>query len=154
MISRRVTLGLLAAIATPFGAMARPSVVVHRSPSCGCCGAWANYLRRAGFSVTIVNEDDLAPVKRRAGVPESLQSCHTAFIDGYAVEGHVPLEAIERMLTARPAILGIAVPGMPGGSPGMEISGEGPEPFKVIAFANGGGQEVFLDYPHGFSLPR
>jgi hypothetical protein len=155
MINRRLTLALLAAaIAPPLKAAARPAVVIHRSPSCGCCGAWANYLRRAGFPVTIINEDDLAPVKLRAGLPESLQSCHTAFIEGYVVEGHVPIEAIEKMLAMRPAVLGIAVPDMPGGSPGMEVLGTKPDPFKVISFAKGGGQEVFLDYPNGFSLPR
>ena len=155
MISRRLTLGLLAGvIVTPLGANTRPAVVVHRSPSCGCCGAWANYLRRAGFPVTIINEDDLAPVKLRAGVPESLQSCHTAFVDGYVVEGHVPIEAIEKMLLSKPAILGIAVPDMPGGSPGMEVLGAKPDPFKVMSFAKGGNQEVFLNYPSGFSLPR
>lgn len=155
MISRRLTLALLAAaIASPLRAAVRPAVVVHRSPTCGCCGAWANYLRRAGFSVTIINEDDLAPVKLRVGLPERLQSCHTAFIEGYVVEGHVPIEAIEKMLATRPAILGIAVPDMPGGSPGMEVLGVKPDPFKVMSFAKGGGQEVFLDYPNGFSLPR
>ncbi|MGL5445948.1 MAG: DUF411 domain-containing protein [Rhabdaerophilum sp.] len=155
MITRRLTLSLLAAtIATPLAATARPSVVVHRSPTCGCCGAWANYLRRAGFAVTIVNEDNLAPMKLRAGVPTSLQSCHTAFIQGYVVEGHVPIEAIEKMLALSPPILGIAVPDMPGGSPGMEVLGMKPDPFKVISFAKGGEQSVFLDYPNGFSLPR
>jgi len=155
MISRRLTLGLLAAaISTPLRATTRPAVVVHRSPTCGCCGAWASYLRRAGFPVTIVNEDDLAPVKLRAGVPERLQSCHTAFIDGYVVEGHVPIEAIEKMLLSKPAILGIAVPDMPGGSPGMEVLGAKPDPFKVMSFAKGGAQDVFIDYPNGFSLPR
>lgn len=155
MITRRLTLGFLAAaIASPLAATARPSVVVHRSPTCGCCGAWANYLRRAGFAVTIVNEDDLAPVKLRAGVPTSLQSCHTAFIEGYVVEGHVPIEAIEKMLASRPPILGVAVPDMPGGSPGMEVLGMKPDPFKVMSFAKGGEQSVFLDYPNGFSFPR
>jgi hypothetical protein len=155
LINRRLTLGLLAfVVAKPLKANTRPAVVVHRSPSCGCCGAWANYLRRGGFPVTIIAEDDLAPVKLRAGVPERLQSCHTAFIDGYVVEGHVPIEAIEKMLLSKPPILGIAVPDMPGGSPGMEVLGAKPDPFKVMSFAKGGNQEVFLDYPSGFSLPR
>ena len=155
MITRRLTIGLIAAaVATPLGAKTRPAVAVHRSPTCGCCGAWANYLRLAGFPVTIINESNLAPVKLRAGLPESLHSCHTAFIEGYVVEGHVPIEAIEKMLASRPPILGIAVPDMPGGSPGMEVLGMKPEPFKVISFAKGGEQDVFLDYPNGFSLPR
>jgi len=155
MISRRLTLGgLVTLFATPLGATTRPAVTVHRSPACGCCGAWAGHLRKAGFPVTMINESDLAPVKLRAGVPDSLHSCHTAFIDGYVVEGHVPIEAIDKLLVARPAILGIAVANMPGGSPGMESPGMEPEPFKVIAFAKGGGQDVFLDYPRGYSPPR
>ena len=155
MMDRRQFGGLLAVLAgQPAFATSHPPVVVHRSPSCGCCGAWANYLRRAGFAVTIINEVDLAPVKLRAGVPEGLQSCHTAFIEGYVVEGHVPIEAIEKMLASRPTILGVAVPEMPGGSPGMEVLGIKPDPFKVISFAKGGEQSVFLDYPNGFSFPR
>lgn len=155
MISRRLTLGLLAAaVATPLGAATRPAVNIHRSPTCGCCGAWAGYLRRAGFPVTLINESDLASVKLRAGVPEGLQSCHTAFIDGYVVEGHVPIEAIEKMLLSRPPILGISVPDMPAGSPGMEVPGMKPDPFKVMSFAGNGAQAVFLDYPDGFRLPR
>ncbi|MCZ8375850.1 MAG: DUF411 domain-containing protein [Beijerinckiaceae bacterium] len=104
--------------------------------------------------MTIINEDDLAAVKTRAGVPENLQSCHTAFIEGYVVEGHVPIEAIEKMLASKPLILGVSVPDMPGGSPGMEVIGTNPDPFKVISFARSGEQGVFLDYPNGFSLPH
>lgn len=143
-----------AATAAKAFATARPAITVHRSPTCGCCGAWANYLRRAGFPVTIVSEADLAPVKNRAGVPDALQSCHTAFIEGYVVEGHVPIEAIEKLLATRPPVLGIAVPDMPAGSPGMEVLGARPDPFRVIAFAKGGKSEMFLDYPDGFTLPR
>ncbi|MCA0422784.1 MAG: hypothetical protein LCH61_05595 [Proteobacteria bacterium] len=155
MISRRFTLGfLVAAISTPLRANIRPAVTVFRSPSCGCCGAWAAYLRRAGFPVTINNDNDLAQVKLRAGVPEGLQSCHTAFIDGYVVEGHVPVEAIEKMLSMRPSILGIAVPGMPTGSPGMETPGAKPDPFKVMSFAKGGAQDVFIGYPNGYLSSR
>lgn len=152
MIDRRLILGLFTiAAVTPLKAATRPAVTVHRSPTCGCCGAWADYLRRAGFPVSIINENDLAPVKARAGVPDDLQSCHTAFIEGYVVEGHVPIAAIEKMLAARPDILGIGVPDMPVGSPGMELPGARPEPFKVMSFTKGGGREVFLDYPNGFS---
>ena len=155
MIDRRQFGAIMAALASqPAFAMSRPAVIVHRSPTCGCCGAWANHLRRAGFPVTIVNEADMAPAKSRSGVPDALQSCHTAFIDGYVVEGHVPVEAIEKLLAERPAILGIAVPDMPGGSPGMEVLGTRPDPFKVMTFTKSGSNEVFIDYPNGFSLPR
>ena len=155
MINRRSFSGALAVLCiTPVGAANRPNMTMHRSPTCGCCGAWAAYIRRAGFSITIVNESDLAPIKSRAGVPDALQSCHTAFIDGYVVEGHVPVEAIEKMLSERPAITGIAVPEMPTGSPGMEIPMMKPEPFKVIAFSQMGSSETFMDYPNGFIAGR
>lgn len=155
MIGRRQAIGLLtAAIATTARAGARPAVVVHRSPTCGCCGAWAGYLRRAGFPVTIVNADDLAPVKSRAGVPDRLQSCHTAFVDGYVVEGHVPVAAIEKLLADRPPVLGIAVPDMPTGSPGMENPAMNSEPFTVMAFRQGGGSAAFMDYPNGSAPGR
>ena len=155
MINRRYFSGALAVLCTtPVGAANRPNMTMHRSPTCGCCGAWAAYIRRAGFSITIVNESDLAPIKSRAGVPDALQSCHTAFIDGYVVEGHVAVEAIEKMLSERPAITGIAVPEMPTGSPGMEIPMMKPEPFKVIAFSQMGSSETFMDYPNGFIAGR
>lgn len=155
MINRRYFSGALAVLCTtPVGAANRPNMTMHRSPTCGCCGAWAAYIRRAGFSITIVNESDLSPIKSRAGVPDALQSCHTAFIDGYVVEGHVPVEAIEKMLSERPAITGIAVPEMPTGSPGMEIPMMKPEPFKVIAFSQMGSSETFMDYPNGFIAGR
>ena len=155
MINRRYFSGALAVLCTsPVDAANRPNMTMHRSPTCGCCGAWAAYIRRAGFSITIVNESDLAPTKSRAGVPDALQSCHTAFIDGYVVEGHVPVEAIEKMLSERPAIKGIAVPEMPTGSPGMEIPMMKPEPFKVIAFSQMGSSATFMDYPNGFIAGR
>jgi len=155
MINRRYFGGALAALCiTPVGAANRPNMTIHRSPTCGCCGAWAAYIRRASFSITIVNESDLAPIKSKAGVPDALQSCHTAFIDGYVVEGHVPVEAIEKMLSERPAIKGIAVPEMPTGSPGMEIPMMKPEPFKVFAFSQMGSSEIFMDYPNGFIADR
>lgn len=152
MISRRTQLVLFAAaLASPTFAASRPVITVHRSPSCGCCGAWANHLRRAGFSVTIVNEADLAPVKQRAGVPEALQSCHTAFVEGYVIEGHVPIEAIDKLLAERPPFKGLAVPDMPAGSPGMEVLGTKPDPFAVMAFASDKAPVVFLNYPEGYS---
>jgi len=155
MIQRRAILGFAALwLVAPAGATSRPTMTMHRSPTCGCCGAWAAYMRRAGFTVTIINETDLAPIKSRAGVPDPLQSCHTAFIDGYVIEGHVPAEAIEKLLAERPTIMGIAVPEMPTGSPGMEVPGAKPEPFKVMAFRQGGASGVFMDYPYGFGSLR
>ncbi len=154
MIDRRRFGGLLAALASPPAfAASRPAITMHRSPTCGCCGAWANHLRRAGFPVTNVNEADLAPVKSRAGVPEALQSCHTAFVEGYVIEGHVPAEAIEKLLAERPRIVGLAVPDMPVGLPGMEMADTKPDPFSVMAFHRSGPPTVFLDYPNGYRRP-
>ena len=89
------------------------------------------------------NEDDLAPVKRRHGVPPALESCHTALVDGYVIEGHVPADLIERLLRERPKVVGLAVPGMPAGSPGMESPGTPPEHYQVLAFDRGGRTAVF-----------
>lgn len=148
--ARRTFLGLVGAgalaLLLPAGrAAARGRAIkIYKSPYCGCCGAWTKILAGAGYDPEVIKTEDLAPVKRRAGVPANLETCHTAFVDGYVVEGHVPVEAIERMLAERPAIVGIAVPGMPVGSPGMP--GSDPEPFSVIAFAADGRQSVYMSF--------
>lgn len=103
-------------------------------------------MRENGFPVTVADSDDLGEVKGRYHVPPELQSCHTAIVDGYIVEGHVPVAEIERMLQQRPAIAGIAVPGMPIGSPGMEMEGSAPQPYEVIAFTAEGETEVYARY--------
>lgn len=118
-----------------------PSVVVYKTPSCGCCNGWVDHLREAGFDVDARNVSDIMSVKRDAQVPGHLSSCHTALIDGYVVEGHVPADQIARLLTERPEVLGIAAPGMPVGSPGME--GAGAKPYEVMTFDAEGGTEVF-----------
>ena len=101
------------------------------------------HLRQNGFTVTERNEDDLAPVKRRLGVPTALESCHTALVDGYVIEGHVPADVIDRLLRERPKIVGLAVPGMPEGSPGMESPGARPQPYQVLTFDRAGSTTVF-----------
>jgi hypothetical protein len=98
-----------------------PNVVVHKSPSCGCCGSWVEHMRKAGFSVEVRDTDNLEPVKKRLGIPYGKGSCHTAEVGGYFAEGHVPAEDIKRLLTERPAAKGLTLPGMPAGSPGMEM---------------------------------
>ncbi|MBN9072095.1 MAG: DUF411 domain-containing protein [Rhizobiales bacterium] len=108
-------------------------IEVTRSPSCGCCSAWIAHLRQAGFSVEDKLLDDLAPLKDRLGVPADLQSCHTATLSGYVIEGHVPAKDILRILAERPAATGLAVAGMPAGSPGMEIAGQA-ERYEVVLF--------------------
>ena len=99
-----------------------------------------------GFTVEVENVPDLATLKTRYQVPPGLQSCHTAIVDGYIIEGHVPVTEIERLLTERPDIAGLAVPGMPIGSPGMESDGDALQPYDVIAFDKSGGAEVFASY--------
>lgn len=101
------------------------------------------HLREHGFAVTERPEDDLAPVKRRLGVPSALESCHTALVEGYVIEGHVAADLIDRLLRERPRIAGLAVPGMPVGSPGMETPGVKPERYQVFAFDREGRTTVF-----------
>ena len=127
------------AAASPWlsAASAQPVVDVSRSPSCGCCGDWITHMRKAGFTVNDRLIDDLAPLKAQLGVPADLQSCHTAVVDGYAIEGHVPAEDVRRLLSERPAATGLAVPGMPLGSPGMEVGGRA-ESYEVILFTTSG----------------
>ena len=112
-------------------ARALPPVLVHRSPTCGCCMAWVEHMQKAGFTVEVRNSDDLDPVKERLGVPDKQRSCHTAEVGGYFVEGHVPADDVKRLLAQKPAARGIAVPGMPTGSPGMEMPGRPAMPYVV-----------------------
>ncbi len=123
--------------ATPVFADDLPRVLVHRDPSCGCCKAWAGHLRAAGFAVDVIDETDIAGVKTRLGVPPALASCHTAEVGGYVVEGHTPATAIRKLLEERPKAIGLAVPGMPAGSPGMETGGTA-ESYYVVLFDAGG----------------
>ncbi|MBP2496076.1 hypothetical protein J3A76_005048 [Methylobacterium sp. PvP109] len=136
MPSRRAVLvGLAAGLALGRGALAEglPTVAVTKDPSCGCCERWVTHLRRAGFTVT-VTEGPVNPLKIRLGVPRELASCHTAQVGGYVVEGHVPAGAIRRLLTEKPKGTGLAVPGMPVGSPGMEVEGMEPDIYEVVLF--------------------
>ncbi len=116
---------------------------VYKSPWCGCCSGWIEEMEKAGHTASVTDLEDLEDIKRLAGVPEPLQSCHTAIVEGYVVEGHVPAADIERMLAERPDALGISVPGMPMGSPGM---GGDPEPFDVLLFKADGTASVYARY--------
>ena len=118
------------------GDSARPLLIVHKTPWCGCCSAWAEQAEAAGFAVELRDTEDLNPIKRALGVPTAQASCHTAEVDGYFVEGHVPFEDVRRLLAERPAARGIAVPGMPAGSPGMES--DTPQRYRVNLVAADG----------------
>lgn len=104
----------------PVSSQGLPLAVIHKSPSCGCCGLWVDHLKSAGFPVEVQDSEDVVPIKHRLGVPFGKGSCHTAEIAGYFIEGHVPVEDIKRLLIERPAAKGLVLPGMPAGSPGME----------------------------------
>ncbi|MDH3195334.1 MAG: DUF411 domain-containing protein [Hyphomicrobiales bacterium] len=127
-----------------FGRAAAKEVLVYKSPSCECCGNWAMHLRQSGFDVLVKNIDDISPVKQKAGIPYELESCHTALVGGYAVEGHVPAENIHKMLADRPDIKGLAVPGMPASAPGMD--GPDPEPYTVFSFDADGKTKAYASY--------
>ena len=126
-----------------------PTVVeVFRSPTCGCCMKWVDHLRQAGFEVKVkdLEQDALDKVKADHGVPATAQSCHTARVAGYTVEGHVPADAVQKLLKEKPAVAGIAVGGMPLGSPGMEVPGGRKQPFNVVSFTKAGATKVYASY--------
>ena len=122
-----------------------PVMTVQRDPGCGCCMNWVAHLKRAGFKVTVSESPDMQVIKDTKGIPRSLRSCHTGVVDGYVVEGHVPADDVRRMLKERPAIVGIAVPGMPAGSPGMETGGTR-DPYDVVAFDKDRKVRVFASH--------
>ena len=138
-------LGIVAVIGATLALNQPPAqaaeVVVYKSPTCGCCSKWVTHMERNGFKVTVHDLRNMSPVKTQLGVPRHLQSCHTAKVGGYVVEGHVPADVIVRMLQERPEIKGIAVPGMPMGSPGME--GPRKDPYDVLAMQKDGRTSVY-----------
>ena len=146
--------GLIAVLTAPLllagcsGADRPVAMIVHRDPGCGCCHAWASALQRSGrFDVSVVDENDMSAIKQRNGVPSELVSCHTAAAAGYVIEGHVPAQDILRLLRERPvAIKGLAVAGMPLGSPGMETPSGGRDAFDVVAFGAHGERAIYAHY--------
>ena len=133
---------LLALTVTSASAGPLPEVVMHKDPNCGCCGKWAEHLQANGFRVKTVMERDMQSVKTRFGVPERLASCHTAKVGDYIIEGHVPASTIKRLLREKTAVRGLAAPGMPLASPGMDVPGNR-DPFDVIAFDRAGKTRVY-----------
>lgn len=128
---------MLATLALPWPALAQPiQATLYKSPQCGCCEGYADYLRANGFAVDAKPTNDLAEISRQAGVPADMEGCHTMFVEGYVVDGHVPVDVIRKLLSERPAIAGITLPGMPMGAPGM--AGEKTEPFVIYAVTKDG----------------
>lgn len=120
-------------------------ITVYRSPNCGCCGGWIEHAQKHGFKVKDIKTDDLETVKQKYNVPTELAACHTAIIDGYVMEGHIPVDDIKRFLQEKPKLAGLVVPEMPIGTPGMESKAI-KQPFQVLAFNNRGEIKVFKDY--------
>ena len=129
--------GALTVLASPLRAIAASNhATLYKNPQCSCCEGYARYLRRHGFQVDVTPTNDLAEISQKAGVPEEYQGCHTMFIEGYVVDGHVPVEIVQKLLSERPAIAGITLPGMPEGSPGMV--GTKTAPFVIYAVTKDG----------------
>src|SRR5205807_5839849 len=142
MLTRRALLRSASALALIGSAHAEPvPVMLYKNPECGCCDGYADYLRHNGFTVTAKATTDLTEISRKAGIPSDLQGCHTAFIGGYVVDGHVPVGAIRKLLAERPSIKGITLAGMPEGSPGMY--GEKTGPFTIYAIGADGKSSVY-----------
>jgi hypothetical protein len=129
---------LAAASATP--------ITVYKSRSCGCCAKWVEHLEAEGFDPRVHDEEEMDRIKDELGVPQAVRSCHTAVAGKYLIEGHVPAADIRKLLRQQPAVAGLAVPGMPGGTPGMAALGAKPTGFDVVAFQSSGKTEVFARY--------
>lgn len=135
MIARRsVLLGVLGFACVSPSLAAEPTIAVTKDPNCDCCSGWVEHLRQAGFAVEVYDVPDISRVKARLGVPSDLAACHTAQVSRYVIEGHVPASALRRFLKEKPHAKGLAVRGMPVGSPGMEVPGSPPEEYNVVLF--------------------
>jgi hypothetical protein len=147
-MKRRTLIDLLTAmpLALALPAQAATQIQVYKNPSCGCCTAWADHLKAAGFAVSITETADTGPLRKRLGVPDRLAGCHTGVVEGYALEGHVPAAEVKRLLALKPNAVGLAVPGMPVGSPGME-DGDLKQAYQVILIGRNTRDTVFARYP-------
>jgi hypothetical protein len=144
ILMQALLLGMLAPLAVR--AQKKTQITVYKTPSCGCCVDWIVHLEQNGFEVISQNVPKTGPYRLRFGVPPDMASCHTAVVDGYALEGHVPAQEIRRLLTERPKALGLAVPGMPVGSPGMEVEGTRRDAYDVMLFGADGSRKVYQHY--------
>ena len=145
ILSAVAGLSTLAALSTR-AAASWPAIDVFKSASCGCCGAWVEHLKAAGFDVRVTDVDDTAAARKRYGMPDAFGSCHTGTVGGYVLEGHVPAAEVKRLLAVKPRAVGLAVPGMPVGSPGMEV-GTRRDPYDVLLVDRSGRSTVFAHYP-------
>ena len=149
---KRITFAASAALAVVVAAVrvmiaqSPTTIAVVRDPGCGCCMMWVAHLRKAGYKATVTESSEMDAVKNRKGIPRAARSCHTGVIGGYVIEGHVPAEDIKRLLKDRPDIVGLAVPGMPAGSPGMEVPSGKVAPYDVLAFDKAGNTKVFASH--------
>lgn len=143
IIATCLTAFVLTACSPSTAQTALPVVKVTKNPSCGCCKIWVERLRDAGFQVEVNDTDNLNSVKQRVGLPYGMGSCHTAEVNGYFVEGHVPVDDIKRLLRERPEARGLAVPGMPAGSPGMEVPSGQVQPYDVMLVGRDGTATVY-----------
>jgi hypothetical protein len=154
MISRRSFVGQAAGVglalaggkslwAAVSGTAAGVTMTVYMSPTCGCCAKWVDHVKAAGFTTVVHKDEDMDTVKENLGVPRDMRSCHTAQVEKYLIEGHVPAEDIRKLLAKQPRAAGLAAPGMPASSPGMAVPGEPHEPFDVLLFQRDGKSEVF-----------
>lgn len=123
-------------------------ITVYRSPTCGCCGKWIEHVKQNHFVIKDIVSDDMQAIKKKYGVPDQLASCHTAIVDGYVIEGHVPAADIQKLLDTKPKVVGISAPGMPMGSPGMEMGGRADD-FDVVSFDSAGNVQVFAEHKGG-----
>ena len=136
-----VSAGTVAKLVSGAPAAKPVAIKVYKTPECGCCKAWVKHLRDNGFQVETMDMPDLSLIKQKYGVKPALQACHTAVVNGYVVEGHVPADVILKLLKERPAVAGVAVPGMPAGSPGME--GASKQPYDILTFDRAGHSRVY-----------
>jgi hypothetical protein len=141
-----LALGALPLAPGRLAAAVTPEVLVYKDVSCGCCGGWVEHMKAAGFSMSVEEVKGTSAIRRRLGMPQAYGACHTATVEGYVLEGHVPAEEVKRLLATRPAAVGLSVPGMPVGSPGMEV-GNRVDPYEVMLIDLKGQAAVFSRYP-------
>lgn len=147
-MKRRTVIHLLATtpLLGPIAARSATVVHVYKNPDCDCCAGWVKHLSQAGFAVQVTSTDDTTAIRKRLGMPDAFGACHTATVDGYVIEGHVPAVEIRRLLAMKPQATGLAVPSMPVGSPGMEY-GDRHDPYQVFLIDRTGHETVFASYP-------